>query len=170
MEARALRLLIVAVAVALILLWVVRRTRNRPHVATTTTNILPPGANALLQGVTLLHHSPQGDLSLTSRSAEWSRTTNSFLLEEVDIRFLQGTGTGAGRAGHVHGERGEAAADGSSFSLDGPVLADTFDGYHLETADVRYDPDSGRVLTDAAVHLTGPGIDLSGRGATVDYE
>ena len=133
--------------------------------------ILPPGADARVEGVRLLQAGPQGELSLVSRDAEWSRESQNFRLNGVEISFLiSGTsGKASATRGHLSGERGDVATDAKEFSLEGKVVAETFDGYRLETSDVRYHHDTREVETDAPVSLDGPGLKVSGRGASVDY-
>lgn len=169
MEGRALRILLLLLAAATAVFWFAKPKRSR--VAMTESGILPPGADARVEGVTLYQSSPKGDLSLTADDAEWSRETETFRLNDVRIRFLKQSTSGEQTvSGVITGERGDARTNGREFALEGKVVAETFDGYRLETSDVRYDHTSRLVVTDAPVSLTGPGLKVTGRGARVDYE
>src|SRR5438309_3482396 len=106
MEGRALRLLLVMVVAAVVAIWIFK-PRKKAHVATEQPGILPPGANARLEGVTLLQESPQGDFTMTAHDAEWSRVTNTVQLDHVDIRFVVLDTAGGSHPGHITGERGE---------------------------------------------------------------
>ena len=169
MEGRALRILLILIVGAVALFFTVRPKNTR--VAVIEAGILPPGADARVEGVTVLQAHPNGDLRLTAKDAEWSRETETFQLNDVDIRF-EGLDTAGNftRSGRITGERGEARTNGKDFSLEGRVIAETFDGYRLETSDVRYDHDRRRVDTEAFVRMFGPGLDVTGRGATIDYQ
>lgn len=169
MESRALRLLLSLLGVAFVVFWVFSPKEKGPPPV--QAGILPPGADARVEGVRLLQSGPQGELSLVSHDAEWSRDTQSFRLNGVSIDFLVGTTAGGATPtrGHLTGERGDVATDAKEFTLEGKVVAETFDGYRLETSDVRYHHDSREVETTAPVELTGPGLKVSGRGASVDY-
>lgn len=167
MEGRALRILATLLALAMLGFWYFRPTEKTA--IPPQAGILPPGADARVEGVKLLQSGPQGELSLVSRDAEWSRESQNFRLNGVDITFMvAGTGGHATR-GHLSGERGDAATDAKEFSLEGKVVAETFDGYRLETSDVRYHHETRQVETEAPVSLEGPGLRVSGRGASVDY-
>lgn len=169
MEGRALRILAVLLVGAAILFWAVRPKKTR--LAIVETGILPPGADARVEGVTVYQAGPKGELTLKARNGEWSRETETFRLDEVDIRFrVTDTSGRPSRSGRITGEHGNAATNGKQFSLEGKVLAETFDGYRLETSDVRYDHDRKTVDTNARVRLNGPGLNVTGKGATVDYE
>lgn len=175
MEGRAIRLLLGSLLVAIVIFWIVKPKRT--HVAVAEAGILPPGADAQVQGVRLLQEGPQGDLALTAHDAEWSREGQNFHLNGVDIRVLvvdtkKGTsGSGAKTmSGHITSERGDASTNGHEFSLEGKVVAETFDGYRLETSDVTYDHETRLATTDAPVALDGPGLSVSGRGAQVDFD
>lgn len=168
MEGRALRILGLLLLVAIAVFWFARPKRSK--VAITESGILPPGADARVERVTLLQSGPQGDLSLTARDAEWSRETETFHLTDVKIRFLKESTSGEPTiGGTIVGERGDASTNGREFALEGKVVAETFDGYRLETSDVRYDHTTRQIMTNAPVSLSGPGLDVSGRGAQVDY-
>jgi len=169
MEGRALRILLLLLAGAIAVFWFAKPKRSR--VAVVEAGILPPGADAHIEGVTLLQSGPKGDLKLTAADAEWSRETQKFRLNDVRIRILKTSTNGEETLGaDITGERGNAATDGRAFELEGKVVATTFDGYRLETSDVRYDHATRQILTDAPVSLIGPGLQVSGRGAEVDYE
>ena len=151
------------------LFWAVRPKTTK--LAVVEAGILPPGADARVEGVQLLQVGVKGDLRLTASDGEWSRETETFRLNDVDIRFqLVDTAGRASRSGRITGERGDAKTNGKNFALEGRVLAETFDGYRLETSDVRYDHERRTVDTDAFVRLDGPGLKVTGKGATVDYE
>lgn len=173
MESRALKILAVLMVAAAVLLFAVRPEKAKLAVA--EANILPAGTDARVEGVTVFQASPRGELTLVAKSAQWRRDQDPdkgrLDLESVDIRFqVIDTNGGPTRSGHITSERGEAATSGKQFELDGKVVAETFDGYRLETSDVRYDHDNKTLNTDAFVHLDGPGVKLTGKGATVDYE
>ena len=169
MEGRALRILIVLI-VGAIALFVLVRPKNT-KVAVVEAGVLPAGADARVEGVKLLQTSDRGDLSLTARDGEWNKETETFRLTEVEIQFATvGSAGTPGRSGRITGERGDVKTNGKQFALEGRVLAETFDGYRLETSDVRYDHDRKTVDTDAFVRLDGPGLKVTGKGATVDYE
>ena len=169
MEGRALRILLGLLIAAVVLFWAVRPKRAK--VAVIESGILPPGADARVEGVTLLQSGDKGDLALTAHDAQWSRETETFFLNTVDIRFI-GTGSNGAPApgGHITSERGQASQNGHEFALEGRVVAEAFDGYRLETSDVRYDHTSREAKTEAPVTLLGPGIRVTGRGARLDYE
>ena len=169
MEGRALRILLALLVGAVALFYAVRPKNTK--LAVVEAGVLPPGADARVQGVTLFQAGPKGDLTLRADSGEWNRETETFRLEDVEIRFhVADTGGRATRSGRIVGERGDANTNGKQFTLEGKVVAETFDGYRLETSDVRYDHDRKQVDTDAAVKLDGPGLQVTGKGATVDYE
>ncbi len=168
MEGRALRILLGLLLVAIAVFWFSKPKRSK--VAVTESGILPPGADARVEGVTLFQSGPRGDLRLTADDAEWSRETETFRLTDVKIHILRTTTNGEPVGADITGERGDASTNGREFDLEGKVVATTFDGYRLETSDVRYDHATRQILTDAAVSLTGPGLKVSGRGAQVDYE
>lgn len=169
MEGRALKILAVLLVAAGLLFWTVRPPKTK--LAVVEAGLLPEGADAQVEGVTLLQAGAKGELTMTANSAQWSREDETFELHDVDIRFqVADTSGGQSRSGHITGERGEAKTNGKQFSLSGLVVAETFDGYRLETEDVRYDHDSKKLHTDAFVRLNGPGVKLTGKGATVDYE
>ncbi len=168
MESRALRLLLSLLALAFVAFWFFRPKEKA--VPPVKAGILPPGADARVEGVRLLQSGPQGMLTLVSRDAEWSRDTQSFHLNDVQIDFLVNGSNATATRGHLSGERGDVATDAKDFSLEGKVVAETFDGYRLETSDVSYHHDSRLVETDAPVSLEGPGLKVSGKGASVDYE
>lgn len=154
---------------AAVLFWAIRPRNTR--LAVVEAGILPPGADARVEGVTLYQVGPRGKLTVAARDAEWSRETETFRLNAVEVRFLvAGTGGHPGRSGRIKGERGDARTDGKRLALAGRVVAETFDGYRLETSDVRYDHDRKSAETTARVKLDGPGIHVTGKGATVDYE
>lgn len=169
MEGRALRILAVLLLGAVVLFWAVRPKKTK--LAVVEAGILPPGADARVEGVTVFQAGPKGELTLKAANGEWSRKTETFELNDVDIRFeVTGTSGRPSRSGHITGERGDAATNGRQFALKGKVVAETFDGYRLETEDVRYDHDRKSVDTNARVRLSGPGLNVTGKGATVDYE
>lgn len=169
MEGRALRILAVLLVGAVILFWAVRPKKTR--LAVVEAGILPPGADARVEGVTVFQAGPKGELTLKAASGEWSRESETFRLDDVDIRFeVVDTSGRPSRSGRITGEHGDAATNGKQFALNGKVVAETFDGYRLETEDVRYDHDDKTVRTNAAVRLNGPGLNVTGKGASVDYE
>lgn len=169
MEGRALRILAVLLVGAVILFWAVRPKKTK--LAVVEAGILPPGADARVEGVTVFQAGPKGELTLKAASGEWSREEETFRLDDVDIRFeVLGTSGRPSRSGHITGEHGDAATNGKEFGLNGKVVAETFDGYRLETEDVRYDHDDKTVETNARVRLNGPGLNVTGKGASVDYE
>jgi len=168
LESRALRLLLSLLAIAFVAFWFFRpKDKPAPPVK---AGILPAGADARVEGVHLFQSGPQGDLTLVSRDAEWSRETQSFRLNGVQIDFLIGGTSASATRGHLTGERGDVATDAKEFTLDGKVVAETFDGYRLETSDVSYHHESRQVETEAPVSLEGPGLKVSGTGASVDYQ
>lgn len=168
MEGRALRILIGMLVGAFVLFWFVRPKRTK--VPQVEGGLLPPGADARVEGVKLLQSGPEGDLALTARDGEWSLDEQRFRLNQVDIRFLSAdTGGNARLGGHITSERGHASTNARDFDLEGKVVAETFDGYRLETSDVRYLHGTRTAVTEAPVSLTGPGVNVTGRGATVDY-
>lgn len=169
MEGRALRILAVLLVGAIALFVLVRPENTK--VAVVEAGVLPAGADARVEGVKLLQTGNRGDLALTARDGEWSRETETFRLNDVAIDFaLVDSAGNPSRSGRITGERGDAKTNGKQFALEGRVLAETFDGYRLETSDVRYDHDRKIVDTDAFVRLDGPGLKVTGKGATVDYE
>lgn len=169
MEGRALRILAVLLVGAIVLFWFVRPKKTKLSVV--EAGILPTGADARIEGIALYQAGPKGELTLRAKDGEWSRISETFTLNDVDIRFevLDSSGKPT-RSGHITGERGDAKTNGKDFSLEGLVVAETFDGYRMETSDVRYDHDDKSVRTDAFVRLNGPGLNVTGKGATVDYE
>lgn len=169
MEGRALRILAVLLVGAAVLFWAVRPRKTR--LAIVEAGILPPGADARVEGVTVYQSGAKGELTLKAKTGQWSRETETFSLDDVDIRFeVVDTSGRPSRSGRITGEHGDAATTGKQFALRGKVLAETFDGYRLETEDVRYDHDRKTVETNARVLLNGPGLNVTGKGATVDYE
>lgn len=169
MEGRALKILAVLLVGALALFWMVRPPKTK--LAVVESGILPAGADARVEGVTVFQASAKGELTLTANSAQWSREKEKLDLDGVDIRFeVVDTSGQQNRAGHITSERGEARTDGKQFSLEGRVVAEAFEGYRLETSDVSYDHETRKLNTNAFVHLNGPGVNLTGKGATVDYE
>jgi LPS export ABC transporter protein LptC len=168
-EGRALRILAVLLVGAVVLFWAVRPRKTR--LAVIEAGVLPPGADARVEGVTVYQAGPKGELTLTANNGEWSRESETFRLDDVDIRFeVIDTSGRPSRSGRITGEHGDANTNGKQFALQGKVVAETFDGYRLETSDVRYDHDRKTVDTDAAVLLNGPGLNVTGKGASVDYE
>lgn len=170
-EQRALRIIGFFLVAALVIFWFARPKRTK--VALVEAGILPPGADARVQGVRLLQSGPQGDLALDAHDAEWSREEQRFVLNTVDIRFREeaaGDAAEEGSGGRITAERGHASTSGKEFDLAGKVVAETFDGYRLVTSDVRYDHGTREATTRADVTLTGPGLEVTGRGAQVDYE
>ncbi len=181
MEGRALRILLGLLALTILLLWAVRP--KRPKVAEVELALLSPGVDARVDGVTLFQSSPQGDLTLRAREADWTRAQETFRLIDVDLRFLSSGTSGAAApfGGRIVGERGSVrtpkagagpsapGVDGREFELAGRVVAETFDGYRLETSDVRYRHDTRQAETEAAVVLDGPGLHVTGKGARLDY-
>ena len=169
MEGRALRLLISLLALAILVFVILKpKTKGPPPVQ---SGLLPPGADARVEGLRLLQSGAQGELSLTSHDAEWSRESQSFHLNGVDIQFLTGSTSGGAAPvrGHLTGESGDVNTDAKEFTLEGKVAAETFDGYRLETSNVSYHHATREVETAQAVLLEGPGLRVSGRGASVDY-
>ena len=166
MEGRAFRILGSLLGLAILIFWLLRPKEK--STLPVQSGVLPPGADARVEGVKMLQTGPQGELSLLSHDLEYSRESENFRLNGVDLSFVLGTGATATR-GHLTGERGEVATDAKEFTLEGKVEAETFDGYHLETSDVRNHHETRQVETAAPVLLEGPGIHLTGRGATVDY-
>lgn len=166
-EQRALRIIGFFLVAALVIFWFARPKRTK--VALVEAGILPPGADARVQGVRLLQSGPQGDLALDARDAEWSREEQRFVLNTVEIRFREEAAE-EGSGGRITAERGHASTSGKEFDLAGKVVAETFDGYRLVTSDVRYDHGTREATTRADVTLTGPGLEVTGHGAQVDYE
>jgi LPS export ABC transporter protein LptC len=169
MEGRALKILGSLLLAAILVFWAIKPARK--GVPLQQSGILPPGADAHVEGVTVLQSGPRGEFSLSARDAEWSREKQNFRLNEVVMSFVGGTnGKASATRGHLTGQRGEASTDGKEFTLDGKVVAETFDGYRLETSDVSYHDETRQVETDKAVSVDGPGLNVVGTGASVDYE
>lgn len=169
MEGRALRILAVLLVGAVVLFWFVRPKKTR--LAMVEAGILPAGVDSRIEGVALYQEGPKRELVLRAKSGEWKRKEETFLLHgvEIDIAVVSSSGGPSG-TGHISGERGNAKTTGKQLALEGAVIAEGFDGYRLETSDVRYDHDAKLVTTDKPVKLNGPGLNVSGKGATMDYE
>lgn len=169
MEGRALRILAVLLVGAAALFWFVRPAKTR--LAVIEAGVLPPGADARIEGVALYQEGSTRALVMRAGEGEWSRRDETFKLSEVDIQVeVANTSGGPSGSGHITGERGTAKTNGKQFALEGRVVAEGFDGYRLESSDVRYDHDRKLVETDSAVRLNGPGLSVTGKGATMDYE
>ena len=80
------------------------------------------------------------------------------------------TRAGLSSSGHITGDSADASTTGQQFTLSGRVVAETFDGYRLQTSDVRYDHETRSAETDQPVDLDGPGLSVSGQGATVSFD
>ena len=169
MEGRALRLLVASLLAAIVLFWALKPKRG--HVAVTQAGVLPHGIDARAEGVRLLEAGPQGSLSLRSEDADFSRESGDVHMNGVDIRVQSAdTHAGAAGSGHITGDSADASTTGQQFKLSGRVVAETFDGYRLQTSDVRYDHETRMAETDQPVDLDGPGLSVSGQGAQVDFE
>ena len=169
MEGRALRLLLSLLVIAIAGFLLLKPATKGPPPA--PPGMLPAGASARVEGVRLLQSGPQGELALVSDSAEWLRDKELIHVKPVDIRFMSSTAGGqAPVRGHLTSEEADVATDAREFTLNGKVAAETFDGYRLETSHVRYHHATREVETDQPVSLDGPGLKVSGKGASVLYD
>ena len=169
MEGRALRLLVASLLAAIALFWALKPKRG--HVAVTQVGVLPHGIDARAEGVRLLESGPQGTLSLRSEDADFSRESGDVHMNGVDIRVQSAdTRGGASTSGHITGDAADASTTGQQFRLSGRVIAETFDGYRLQTSDVRYDHSTRIAETDQPVDLDGPGLSVNGQGAQVNLD
>lgn len=169
MEGRALRILAVLLVGAVVMFWFVRPKKTRLSVV--EAGILPGGIDARIEGIALYQEGPKQELVLRAKEGQWDRKAETLELTDVDIDVqVEGTAGGPSGSGHITGERGKAWTTSKQLDLSGDVVAEGFDGYRLETSDVSYHHGEKLVTTKQAVRLNGPGLNVTGKGATMDYE
>ena len=126
----------------------------------------PPGVDVQGRGITLLRLGSDGKSVLRAARGFGVRNTSQLKLEKVEVQ----TEALGEKLAAISAETCIVPADSRVLELSGNVVAQTPEGYLLETTHINYNWDLYEADTDAPVQLSGPGFDVRGDGAHMDWK
>ncbi len=129
-----------------------------------------PTPAIVLQGVQLIHHRPDGTVSIArAEEVTYRRDSGDVAATRLDAQLPPSGRVGRGGV-HVVADRGAGSLAKQVGTLEGGVVAETPAGDRVVTSEASYDGASGLVFAEAPVHAEGPGYAIAARTYALELE
>lgn len=167
---KKIQLILIAVAFTTLLLVIVALVRNaRPPANSGHLENLPPrGVEMQLDNVHYEQINQSGikEWEINARAAQFFRGENKIVLQSLTATFF----SNEGKTYALVADRGELYTDSKNVTVSGNVVANTHEGYQINTDSLQYTAENRTITTDDAVALRGNDMVMTGRGMIVDLE
>jgi LPS export ABC transporter protein LptC len=147
-------------------LWVHHKTKKTPD-DLPLPKIVFEGADSRIEKIRFVEEKQgQKTWELEAKAIQQYQGQNVMILEDVKVNFFMKDG----RTLTLSGNRGKVYQDTKNMELEGNIVVNSSEGYHLKTNSMTYNHQEKKIRTPDQVELDGEKIWMKGRGVLVDLE